>query len=128
MKKTLTACLTMVFMLTVALYAFAAEPNRDAYKKKVDDVVAAINGGKKAADFKSAAKEDPYVFIMKSDGTMEVHPTLEGKNIKGDMEVIYKELTKADANGLWVKYQWQGKEKNTYVRRTNDGLIVGSGY
>ena len=128
MKRVLTACLTMVFVLTVALSAFAAEPNRDAFKKKVDDVVVALNGGKSAADFTAAAKDDPYIFIMKGDGTMEVHPSLAGKNIMGDMEPVYKELVKADASGVWVKYQWQGKEKNTYVRKTKDGLIVGSGY
>ncbi len=128
MKRALTACLAMVFVLTVALFAFAAEPNRDAIKKKVDDTVAALNGGKTAADFSAAAKDDPYIFIMQGDGTMLVHPTLVGKNIKGDMEVIYKEVVKADATGVWVKYEWKGKEKNTYVRKTKDGLIVGSGY
>ncbi len=129
MKRAISAGLAMLFMLGTAIYVYAAEPNRDAIKKKVDDVVAAINGGKSAADFQAAAKEDPYIFIMKDDGFMEVHPSLAGKNIKGgDMDVIYKELSKADANGLWVKYQWQGKEKNSYVRKTKAGLIVGSGY
>jgi hypothetical protein len=129
MKKVLAACLTMAFVLTVALYAFAAEPNRDAIKKKVDDTVAALDGGKTAADFSAAAKEDPYIFRMKGDGTMEVHPALAGQNIRGSMEPVYKELVKADATGLWVKYQnWDGKEKNTYVRKTKDGLIVGCGY
>jgi hypothetical protein len=90
--------------------------------------VAALNGGKTAADFSAAAKDNPYIFIMKGDGTMEVHPTLAGKNIKGDMAPIYNEVSKADATGLWVKYKWQGKEKNTYVRKTKNGLIVGSGY
>jgi hypothetical protein len=91
--------------------------------------VAALDGGKTAADFSAAAKEDPYIFIMKGDGTMEVHPSLTGQSIKSSMEPIYKELVKADATGLWVKYQnWDGKEKNTYVRKTKDGLIVGCGY
>ena len=118
----------MAFVLTVALSAFAAEPNRDAIKKKVDDIVAALNGGKTAADFSAAAKDDPYIFIMQGDGTMLVHPSLAGKNIKSDMEVIYNEVVKADAAGVWVKYEWKGKEKNSYVRKTKDGLIVGSGY
>ncbi|MGO9017211.1 MAG: cache domain-containing protein [Syntrophobacteraceae bacterium] len=128
MKKVLTACLTIVFVLTVALYAFAAEPNRDAIKKRVDEIVTGINSGKTAADFTSAAQENPYVFIMKRDGTMLVHPMMTGQNIKAGMEAIYNALSKADANGIWVTYEWQGKTKNTYVRETKDGLIVGSGY
>jgi hypothetical protein len=128
-KRALTLCLTMVFMLTLALSAFAAEPNKDAIKKRVDEIVTAINSGKTAADFISAAKEDPYVFIMKTDGTMLVHPTLADKNIKADLEPVYNALSKADANGMWVSYEHpKGKTKNTYVRKTKDGLIVGSGY
>ncbi len=128
MKKVLTACLTMAFVLTVAFSAFAAEPNRDAIKKRVDEIATGINSGKTAADFTSAAKEDPYVLIMKRDGTMLVHPTVTGQNIWVGMEAIYNALSKADANGTWVSYEWQGKTKNTYVRETKDGLIVGSGY
>ena len=129
MKKVLTACLAMVFVLTVALSAFAQQrPDRDSIKKRVDEIVIAINSGKTAADFKSAAKEYPYVFIMKTDGTMLVHPMMTGQNIKAGMEPIYNALSKADANGTWVTYEWQGKTKNTYVRETKDGLIVGSGY
>lgn len=128
MKKALVLCLMMVFIFAPALSAFAAEPNRDAIKKRVDEIVTGINSGKTAADFTSAAKEDPYVFIMKTDGTMLVHPMMTGQNIKAGMEPIYNALSKADANGTWVTYEWQGKTKNTYVRETKDGLIVGSGY
>jgi len=128
MKRVLTACLAMVFVLTVALSVFAQRPDRDAIKKKVDEIVTAINSGKTAADFKAAAKEDPFVFIMKMDGTMLVHPTLADKNIKADYEQMYKVVSKADANGTWVTYEvFPGWNLNTYVRKTKDELIVGCG-
>ena len=127
-KRVLTACLAIVFVLTVALYTFAQQPYRDAIKKRVDEIVTAINSGKTAADFKSAAKEDPFVFIMKMDGAMLVHPTLAGKNIKADFEQMYKVVSKADANGTWVKYEmFPGWNLNSYVRKTKDELIVGCG-
>lgn len=130
MRKTLGACLAVLFVFSIAVYAFAAtaEPNKEAIKKRVDEIVVAMDGGKTAADFKAAASESPYVFIMKPDGSMVVHPTLAEKNIKADMEPVYKELVKADADGEWVTYEWQGKTKNTYVRKAKDGMIVGSGY
>jgi hypothetical protein len=34
----------------------------------------------------------------------------------------------ATPEGTWVKYEWKGKEKNTYVKKTKGNLIVGSGY
>jgi hypothetical protein len=128
-KKALSLCLAMVLMLTVALFAFAAEPNKDAIRKRVDEIVAQINSGKTADEFESAAKEDPYVFIMKTDGTMVVHPALAGKNIKTSLQHVYDALSKADADGKWVSYEHPaGKTKNTYVRKTKNDLIVGSGY
>ena len=128
MKRALALSFTMVFMLASAFSVFAAEPNRDAIKKRVDEIVAEINGGKTAADFESAAKEDPYVFVMKKDGTMVVHPTKAGKSIKEDMEPVYSAISKATAEGTWVTYEWQGKTKNSYVREAKGDLIVGSGY
>ncbi len=129
MKRILALCLTMVFVLALALSAFAAEPDRDSIKKRVDEIVTAINSGKSFADFKSAAKEDPFVFIMKKNGTFLVHPIYAGRNEKTVMEQGYKALIKADANGTWVTYEmYDGTVKNSYVRETKDGLIVGSGY
>jgi hypothetical protein len=128
MKKVLTPCLAMVFVLTVALSAFAQQSDRDSIKKRVDEIVTAINSGKTAADFKSAAKEDPFIFIMKTDGTMLVHPTLADKNIKADYEQMYKVVSKADANGAWVMYEmFPGWNLNSYVRKAKDELIVGCG-
>ena len=128
MKRVLTGCLAVVFVLTAALSAFAQRPDMDAIKKRVDEIVTAINSGKTAAEFKAAAKEDPFVFIMKMDGTMLVHPTLAGKNMKADFAPMYKVVSKADANGSWVTYEvFPGWSLNSYVRKTKDELIVGCG-
>lgn len=129
MKRVLTACLAMVFVLTIALSAFAQLPYRDAIKKKVDETVAAINSGKTAGEFKATVKEGhEFVFIMKMDGTMLVHPSLAGKNIKAEHEQMYKAVSKADANGTWVTYEFfPGWNLNSYVRKTKDELIVGCG-
>ena len=126
MKKVLTACMTMILVLTVALSAFAEQPYKEAIKKRVEEIVAAINSGKTAADFKSAAREDPFVFIMKMDGAMLVHPTLAGKNMKD--KPMYKVVSKADANGSWVTYEvFPGWSLTSYVKKTKDELIVGCG-
>ncbi|MGO8944953.1 MAG: hypothetical protein ACLQJ7_14930 [Syntrophobacteraceae bacterium] len=129
MKKVLTACLTMVFVLTVALCAFAQPPDRDAIKKRVDEIVTAINSGKSAADFKSAEKY--YVFIMKTDGTIIFHKYIgEGKNFKSRYgEAAFKAVSKADANGIWVMYEAYPRwNYYAYVRKTKNGLIVGRPY
>jgi len=130
MKKVLTACFAMVFMLTLALSAFAQQrPDRDAIKKRVDEIVIEINSGKTAADFKPAAQEYPYVFIMKTDGTMLVHHRAAGKNIKAGYEAFYKAVSKADGNGTWVT--WEAAPRwnyYAYVRKTKDELIVGCSY
>ncbi len=127
-KRVLTACLAMVVVLTVALFVFAQRSDKEASKKRVDEIVTAIDSGKTALEFKAAAKEDPFVFIMKMDGTMLVHPTLAGKNVKSESEQMYKVVSKADANGKWVRYEmFPGWSLDTYVRKTKDELVVGSG-
>lgn len=127
MKKMIMLCLVLVFGLS--LMAVAAEVDKDAVKKQVDEIVVAIDGGKTAQDFKDAAKKEPcYVFIMQEDGKMLVHPTLEGESLKAKAEPVYNALIKATPAGVWVEYEWQGKQKNTYVRKTKGNLIVGSGY
>jgi hypothetical protein len=40
----------------------------------------------------------------------------------------YDAVVQATLEGNWVTYQWDGKEKNTYVRKTKTDVIVGSGY
>jgi hypothetical protein len=127
MKKFAMISLTLIFSLCLATGALAAD--KDAIKKQVDDIVVAINGGKTAADFASAAQNKPYyVFIMEEGGNLLVHPSLVGQSLKEKAEPVYNECAKATAEGLWVDYVWKEKQKHTYVRKTAGGLIVGSGY
>jgi hypothetical protein len=127
MKRAMIISLVLVLGLCLVAGAFAAD--RDAIKKQVDEIVVSINGGEKAQDFKDAAQKKPYyVFIMEESGELLVHPSLTGQSLKDKAGPVYDECIKATADGTWVKYEWQGKEKNTYVRKTEDGLIVGSGY
>jgi hypothetical protein len=121
--------LALIGCLCLASGAFAADVDKDAIKKKVDDIVIAIDGGKTAMDFKKAAKNKPYyVFIMEEGGKLLVHPNLAGKSLKEKAEPVYNECVKATADGVWVSYVWKEKQKHTYVRKTKGGLIVGSGY
>ena len=127
MKRATIISLALILGLCLVAGAFAAD--KDAIKKQVDEIVVSIDSGKKAQDFKDAAQNKPsYVFIMKEGGQMLVHPSLVGQSLKDKAEPVYNECSKATADGAWVKYEWKGKEKNTYVRKTKDGLIVGSGY
>jgi fibronectin type 3 domain-containing protein len=127
MKRATIISLALILGLCLVAGAFAAD--RDAIKKQVDQIVTSINNGEKAQDFKDAAQNKPsYVFIMEENGQMLVHPSLVGQSLKAKAEPAYNACIKATPDGTWVKYEWQGKEKNTYVRKTKDGLIVGSGY
>ena len=127
MKRVAIISLILVLGLCLATSAFAVD--KDAIKKQVDDIVVAIDGGKMAKDFASAAQNKPYyVFIMEENGMLLVHPSLVGKSLKEKAEPVYNECAKATADGVWVSYVWKGKQKHTYVRKTKSGLIVGSGY
>ena len=127
MKRATIISLILILGLCLVAGAFAAD--KDAIKKQVDEIVVAIDSGKKAQDLKDAAQNKPsYVFIMEEGGQMLVHPALVGQSLKDKAEPVYNECSKATADGTWVQYEWQGKQKNTYVRKTKDGLIVGSGY
>ena len=126
MKRVAIISLTLIFSLCLATGAFAVD--KDAIKKQVDDIVVAIDGGKTAADFASAAQNKPhYVFIMEEGGNLLVHPSLVGQSLKEKAEPVYNECAKATADGVWVGYVWKEKQKHTYVRKTASGLIVGSG-
>ena len=119
----------LVLLLGLCLVAGAFAADKDAIKKQVDEIVVSIDSGKKAQDFEGAAQNKPhYVFIMEEDGQMFVHPSLVGQSLKEKAGPVYNECSKATADGTWVEYEWKGKQKNTYVRKTKDGLIVGSGY
>ena len=127
MKRATIISLVLILGFCLVAGAFAAD--KDAIKKQVDEIVVSIDSGKKAQDFKDAAQNKPnYVFIMEEGGQMLVHPSLVGQSLKDKAEPVYNECSKATADGTWVKYEWKGKEKNTYVRKTKDGLTVGSGY
>ena len=127
MKRATIISLALFLGFCLVAGAFAAD--KDAIQKQVDEIVVSIDSGKKADDFKSAAQNKPnYVFIMEEGGQMLVHPSLVGQSLKDKAEPVYNECSKATTDGTWVEYEWQGKQKNTYVRKTKDGLIVGSGY
>ena len=127
MKRVAVISLTLIIGLCLATGAFAAD--KAAIKKQVDDIVVAIDGGKMAKDFTSAAQNKPsYVFIMEEGGMLLVHPSLVGQSLKEKAEPVYNECAKATAAGVWVDYVWKEKQKHTYVRKTKSGLIVGSGY
>jgi hypothetical protein len=123
--KRLMVMLYMVGVVLFATQAFSAD--KEAISKNVDAVVAAINGGKSAASFAPDAYT-PYAFIMEAEGKLIVHPTLAGKDLKVEGMPIYAAIKAATPQGEWVKYEWKDKEKNTYIKRTSNNLIVGSGY
>ena len=128
MKKYTFITLVLFVGLSLAASVYAAA-DKAAIQKQVDEIVAAIDGGKKAEDFTDAAKRQPYyVFIMEKGGKLLVHPSLTGQSLKEKAEPVYNECAKATAAGNWVKYVWQNQQKHTYVRMTKNGLIVGSGY
>lgn len=127
MKKLSIAMLALIACFVVVAGALAAD--KEAIKQQVDEIVVALDEGKTPQDFKDAAKKEPYyVFIMQEDGTLLVHPSLEGQSLKEKAEPVYNALIASTPEGNWVGYEWQGKQKHTYVRTTKNGLIVGSGY
>jgi hypothetical protein len=124
----------LVFLL--AMLITECTPDKEAMKKQamkkqaiekqiinqVDEVVAALDSGKKAEDFKKLATERKYyIFIMEKSGHLLVHPDLQ---VAG---YAYKDMIKATADGLWVEYNHWGWKRN-YIKKTKDGLFVGSGY
>ncbi len=119
----------LVVTLGLALTGVVSAADRDAIKAQVDEIAVAIEGGKPASDFADAAQRKPYyIYILEADGKMLVHPSLVGKSLKEAAKPAYDAVVKATMDGTWVKYEWKGKEKNAYVRKTKTGVIVGSGY
>ncbi len=115
------------FLAVLFVVAGAWATDKAAITKNVDDVVAGIDGGKAAMDYKADAY-DPYVFILEEGGMLVVHPSLAGSSLKEKAPPAYEAVAQATPEGTWVKYEWKGKEKNTYVKKTKSNLIVGSGY
>lgn len=127
MKKCAMMVAVLAIGLTLTTVGFAAD--KEVIQGQVDEIVQAMNGGKMANDFKDAANKEPYyVYIMEQDGKLLVHPSLEGQNLKETAMPAYEAVSQATEEGKWVKYEWQGAEKNAYVRKTEEGAIVGSGY
>ena len=129
-------CLGLVFLLVIMFTGCA--PDKEAVEKQqaekqaiekqlknqVDEVVAAIDSGKKAKDFEYLSKKKPhYLFIMKPDGYHLFHPLYSSAS--GEH---YSALVKGTTEGLWVELVIHGEAKRVYVKKTKGGLFVGSGY
>jgi hypothetical protein len=129
MKKFLCPILYLMvgMMLTGVIWAADKEAIKKQIINQVDEVVAAIDSGKKAEDFKMLAKKEPHVFIADQSGKLLVDPTFEGVNLQTWKET-YDAIFKATAEGVWVEYIYYGALKHSYVKKTKDGFIVGSGY
>ena len=123
--KQLTLILSFFAVLFIFTGAYAADPA--AISQNVDMIVAEIDGGKDATTV-DANGYDPYVFVLEEGGMLLVHPSLAGKSLKEAAPPAYEAIVVATPEGTWVKYEWKGKEKNTYVKKTKSNLIVGSGY
>jgi len=125
MRRWIFVLFTVCMGLCLAGSAIAAD--RDAIQGHVDAIVQDINHGKDAGAV-NPNDYSPYVFIMEQDGNLVVHPELAGKNLKELAEPVYNALIKSTEKGTWVDYVWKEQQKHSYVRTTDGGLIVGSGY
>ncbi len=122
------AIVTLVLICGLCLAANAVAGGKEAAKKNVEEVVAAINGGKDAKEI-NANDYDPYVFILKEDGMLVVHPSLAGESLKEKADVVYQAIITAVNEGKeTADYMWKGAMKHSFVQKTDGGLIVGSGY
>jgi len=95
--------------------------------KNVDTIVAGLNGGKSAADFK-AKDYSPYCSIMDQGGELIVHSAFAGMNVQRSAPFIYNEISKGTVDGVWVEYPVRGKLTHVYVKKTINNLFVSSGY
>jgi len=125
MKK--LAAIFSLFSVLVFVSAGYSAVDEAAISSNVDTIVAAIDSGKDASEFKADAYQ-PYAFIMEEGGKMLVHPSLTGESLKEKAPPVYQALMNATPAGVWVEYEWQGKMKHTYAKKTSSNLIVGSGY
>ncbi|MBN2245154.1 MAG: hypothetical protein JW755_04850 [Candidatus Aminicenantes bacterium] len=125
MKKILFVGLVLLVSMMLAGFILAHEIKEN--KILVDEVVDAINNGKKAEDFKDWAKKKPYyISIMDQNGRFLVHPIYT--QLQAWDKEIFDALSKATTEGLWVSFPWRGGKRHVYVRKTKSGLIVGSGH
>ena len=124
MKK-IAAILSMLSLFFVVTCALAID--KVAISTNVENIVAELDAGKLSTSFTSDSYA-PYIFILEDGGKLLVHPSLEGESLKVKAPPVYDALTKADAKGAWIQYEWKGKVKNTFAKRSKNNLIVGSGY
>ncbi|MCL1980726.1 MAG: hypothetical protein FWG62_06590 [Proteobacteria bacterium] len=124
MRQTIGLLAVMLWCLLPAPPGLATD--KMIIQKNVDEVVVAINGGKAATGY-GANAYTPYVFIMAPNGKLIVHPNLAKEYLQEKAASIHEALLKATPEGVWVSYFWKGAEKETYVRKTDTNLIVGSG-
>jgi hypothetical protein len=101
--------------------------DESAISTNVNSIVAGLENGTDVMTF-SADNYDPYAFIMEEGGKMLVHPSLAGESLKEKAPPVYTALLQANQDGVWIEYEWQGKVKHTYAKKTSNNLIVGSGY
>jgi hypothetical protein len=126
MKKFMMVCFVMVLGLFIASASMAAD--EAAIEANVNGVVDGINGGKAPAEF-NAGDFDPYIYIMEEGGMLLVHPSLQGQSLGEEKyKPVYEAIIQSTPEGVWVEYEWAGGPKRAYVRTTQGGLIVGSGY
>jgi signal transduction histidine kinase len=126
MKRIVIVLLVLFCGLCLAGNALAG--GKEAAKKNVAEVVAAINAGKDAKTI-NANDYDPYVFILKKDGMLVVHPSLAGKSLKEVAPPVYEAIAAAVKEGKeTADYMWKDAMKHSYIQKTNNNLIVGSGY
>lgn len=123
--KRFAVVLSVLALFSVVSGAWAAD--EALISKNVDDIVVAIEGGGDVMAMKADAY-DPYMFIMEENGNMLVHPSLAGESLKEKAAPVYEALMAATPEGVWIEYEWKGKMKHTYAKRTKNNLIVGSGY
>lgn len=125
MKRVVLIGIVLFIGFCLPISAIAAD--KGAIEKGVSAVVAA--GKFDDATCKANSPESLYVFVMEKGGKLLVHPKKDtiGSLNAPKFKVIYDELVKASSSGTWVKYNWNGKEKNTYVQKSGD-KIVGCGY
>ena len=125
MKKTILLSLVLLIGFCLATSGFAAD--KKEIEKAVSSVVLAGIFNDTAC--KAKAPEGLYIFVMKEDGKLLVHPSKDTiKDLNAPQyKVIYDELIKATSDGVWVQYQWKGKEKNTFVKK-HGNKIIGCGY
>ena len=124
--KRFVLALTLLSAFCIATTSMAAV-DEAAISNNVNAIVAQIESGQDIMAIKAEAYE-PYAFIMKEDGSMLAHPSLTGESLKDKVPPAYQALMQATPEGVWVQYEWQGKVKHTYAKKTKDNLIVGSGY